>query len=132
MPQGYLCSFVPPPTNSDVIILSVIMVGFSLCIRKTQHILCTTFQQFTFIYNYNSRIAHHLYISHQNRPNDIFFTIRIYMYHQKIYKVGTSQKVILMGFFVFFSCFFQDLREFVRHCNKIHIFLCLFVLFVHY
>ena len=30
-----------------------------------------------------------------------------------------------------FSCFFKDLCEFVRHCNKIHIVLCLFVLFVH-
>ena len=33
----------------------------------------------------------------------------------------------------FFSCFFQDLScEFVIHCNKRHIFLCLFVLFAQY
>ena len=31
----------------------------------------------------------------------------------------TSQKVIL----IVFSCFLQDLCEYVRHCNKIHIFL---------
>ena len=43
-------------------------------------------------------------------------------------EVGIFRKVILMVF----SCFFQDLFEFVRHCNKIHIFLCLFVLFAHY
>ena len=28
--------------------------------------------------------------------------------------------------------FFQDLFKFLIHCNKIHIFLCLFVLFAHY
>ena len=38
------------------------------------------------------------------------------------------QTVIIMGFFVFF----QDLCEFVIHCNKRHIFLCLFVLLAHY
>ena len=37
--------------------------------------------------------------------------------------IGTSENVIL----VFFSCFSQDLCEFVIHCNKRHIFLCLFV-----
>ena len=31
-----------------------------------------------------------------------------------------------------FDGVFQDLCEFVRHCNKRHIFLCLFVLFGHY
>ena len=41
--------------------------------------------------------------------------------------IGTSEELILV-FFVFF----QDLLEFVRHCNKRHIFLCLFVLFAHY
>ena len=30
--------------------------------------------------------------------------------------------------FVFFLCFSQDLCEFVVHCNKRHIFLCLFFL----
>ena len=38
------------------------------------------------------------------------------------------QTVIMMGFFVFF----QDLCEFVIHCNKRHIFLCLFVLLAQY
>ena len=38
------------------------------------------------------------------------------------------QTVIMMGFFVFF----QDLCEFVIHCNKRHIFLCFFVLLAHY
>ena len=33
----------------------------------------------------------------------------------------------MMGFFVYF----QDLCEFVIHCNKRHIFLCLFVLLAH-
>ena len=42
--------------------------------------------------------------------------------------LGTSQKVIL----TVFSCFFQDLFDFVINCNKRHIFLCLFVLFAHY
>ena len=37
--------------------------------------------------------------------------------------LGMSKEVIL----VVFSCFFQDLCEFVIHCNKRHIFLCLFV-----
>ena len=40
----------------------------------------------------------------------------------------TNQTVIL----IVFSCFFQDLCEFVIHCNKHdkrHTFLCLFVLF---
>ena len=31
-----------------------------------------------------------------------------------------------------FSCFFQDRCQFVIHCNKIDIFLSLFVLFAHY
>ena len=43
-------------------------------------------------------------------------------------KVRYIQTVIMMGFFVFF----QDLCEFVIHCNKRHIFLCLFVLLAHY
>ena len=38
------------------------------------------------------------------------------------------QTVIMMGFFLFF----QALCEFVMHCNKRHIFLCLFVLLAHY
>ena len=40
---------------------------------------------------------------------------------KRLHLAGTPQKVILM----FFSCFFQHLCEFVKHCNKIHIFLCL-------
>ena len=35
-------------------------------------------------------------------------------------------------FGVFFVCFFQNVCEFVIHCNKGHIFLCLLVLFAHY
>ena len=42
--------------------------------------------------------------------------------------VGTSEDVI----FGFFWGVLQDLCEFVLHCNKIHIFLCLFVLFALY
>ena len=41
-------------------------------------------------------------------------------------KLGTSEEVIL----VFSSCFFQDLCEFVIHCNKIHIFLCVCLFFL--
>ena len=37
--------------------------------------------------------------------------------------LGTSQT----SFWWFFRVFFQDLCEFVIHCNKRHIFLCLFV-----
>ena len=37
--------------------------------------------------------------------------------------------IIIMGFL---SCFFQDRCQFVIHCNKIDIFLSLFVLFAHY
>ena len=44
-------------------------------------------------------------------------------------RIGTSEDVILM----FFSCFFQDLCEFVTHFHiKRHIFLCLFVLFAQH
>ena len=43
-------------------------------------------------------------------------------------KIGMSEEVIL----VVFLCFFQDLCEFVIHCNKRNIHLCLFVLFSHY
>ena len=38
-----------------------------------------------------------------------------------------SEDIILHGVFI---VFFQDLCEFVIHCNKRHIFLCLFVLYV--
>ena len=62
------------------------------------------------------------------RPSPTITCPALWVWVHKCANSKYIQTVIMIGLFVFF----QDLCEFVIHCNKRHIFLCLFVLLAHY